>query len=140
MENVLLLEGLLDRGLQFLSKAGCKVSPYWFNPVLELNNITRRISMNIPLRRGKYIARLSYDFFEGEITDIVLEANVLWRSIKISNTEPRYVDLELINGEYYYRWKINFWPFVDPNIPVVVTAEGEQYNILLVSADNNMQV
>ena len=96
--------------------------------------------MNIPLRRGKYIARLSYDFFEGEITDIVLEANVLWRSIKISNTEPRYVDLELINGEYYYRWKINFWPFVDPNIPVVVTAEGEQYNILLVSADNNMQV
>lgn len=144
MENIMLLEGLLDRGLIFQSQAGCKVSPYWFNPTFQLDPATRCFLMSIRVRPQKYrcIKTLSYDFFEGEIVDLALEANVLWHTARITTIEPRYVNIELVPGEYCFRWVINFTPFVNPNLPIVISKEGDQYNRLIVteSDDSNMYI
>ncbi len=98
--------------------------------------------MAVRLRPKKYrcIATISYEFFEGEIADLKLEANVFWHPLKIPDTEPRYVNMEVMPGEYCYRWIINFQPFVDPNLPIVFSKEGAQYNILIVpeNAEDNM--
>jgi hypothetical protein len=143
LENIILLEGFLDRGLQFQSQAGSKVSPYWFNPTFQLDPSTRCISMSIKVRPQKYrcIKTLSYDFFEGEIVDLALEANVLWHNLRIREVEPRYVNIELVPGEYCFRWLINFTPFVNPNLPIVISKEGEQFNRLIVTeSEDNMYV